>query len=260
MLKLGVHVSAAAGIYNSIDRAKNLGCSAMQIFARNPRKLRKTSLIEEDIRIFKKRAKKAEIKPVVIHIPYTLNLSASKYDFYKITIKEFILDLIEADKLGADFLVTHMGSYKGGIENRGVLRVGDALSVILKETKGIKTVVLLENTSGSGKWLGADFSHQRTVMEKLDWSDSIGICLDTAHAWAAGYKIDDAAGVENLLKDIDDKVGISRLKLIHLNDTREKLGSYRDKHFDIGEGNIGLEGFNIILNHPKLSFLREVRR
>jgi deoxyribonuclease-4 len=255
LLKLGVHVSIVGGIGSSIDRAKNLGCNTMQIFARNPRTLRRASLEARDIEIFKDKAKKSKINPIVVHIPYTLNLAAAKYSFYKITIREFVTDLIEADKLGADFLVTHMGSYKGGSESRGVTKVSKALDEIIKKTKGVTTKILLENTSGSGKWLGYDFSHQRTIFENLGWSQNLGICLDTAHAWAAGYKIDEAGGLEELLKDIEEKVGLARLEVIHLNDTREKLGSLRDKHYDIGQGCIGKKGFSLILNHPKLKHL-----
>ncbi|UCD15299.1 MAG: deoxyribonuclease IV [Candidatus Omnitrophota bacterium] len=252
MLKLGVQVSSAGKIYSSVDRAKKLGCNTMQIFARNPRMLRKTSLTERDIKIFKKKVKKEKISPVVIHIPYTLNLASVRFRFYKITIKEFIDDLIEADKLGADYLVTHMGSFKGGTERRGLLRIANALGKILEKAKGVRTKILLENTSGSGRWLGYKFSHQRVVLENIDWSGRVGVCLDTAHAWAAGYKINTKGGLEKLLAEIKEEVGLERLKVVHLNDTKEKLGSRNDRHYAIGAGSIGKKGFRLILKHPTL--------
>jgi deoxyribonuclease-4 len=255
LLKLGVHVSIAGKIYNSVERATEFGCNTMQIFSRNPRQWRKASLEEEEVETFKKKVKKAKINPVVIHIPYTLNLASSKHKFYKITIREFILDLLEADKLKADYLVTHIGSFKGGTEKGGLLRIVNALKKILKETKDVKTMVLLENTSGSGHWLGYNFSHLRFILEGLDWNERIGICLDTAHAWAAGYKIDDIKGVNSLVEEIDREVGIARLKVIHLNDTKEDLGSKHDRHYAIGEGKIGKKGFSAILNHSKLKDL-----
>jgi len=255
VIKLGVHVSTAGNIYKAVDRAVGFGCNTMQIFSRNPRRFRKEFLPADDIEIFKEKVRTEKISPVVVHIPYTLNLAATKYHFFKLTIKEFIVDLQEADKLGADYLVTHMGSYKGSIEARGVERVAKALDKILSETPGVKTQILLENTSGSGRWLGHDFFHQRTVFEQLKWPPRLGLCLDTAHAWAAGYKINDCGGVDALLNDIEEKVGLDRLYVVHLNDTREKLGSRRDKHFDIGKGCIGKKGFRAIVNHPRLKDL-----
>ena len=223
----------------------------MQIFARNPRQWRKTSLSAEDIRKFKKKVKERKISPVAIHIPYTLNLAAIRKSFYKITIGEFIADLLEADSLGVEYLVTHPGSHKGGSEASGLARVINALKKILKETKKVKTKILLENTAGSGSWLGYKFSHQKLIMESLNWSQRIGICLDTAHAWAAGYKIDNAVGVNSLIREIDREVGIKYLNLIHLNDTKEELDSRHDRHCNIGEGKITKRGFRALLNHPK---------
>ena len=252
MLKLGVHVSIAGKIYKSVDRAVELGCNTMQIFSRNPRQLRKTTLGEEEIELFKKRVKQAKISPVIVHIPYTLNLASTKHSFYKITIREFIIDLIEADKLGADYLVTHMGSYKGGTEEGGLLRIANALNKIIKETNDVKTEILLENTSGSGRWLGYKFSHHKFVLDRLNKPQRVALCLDTAHTWAAGYDIKNLKGLNNLLDEIDEEVGIDKLKVIHLNDTQEELGSLKDRHFNIGQGKIGRLGFSRIVNHPKL--------
>ncbi|MCP4652851.1 MAG: deoxyribonuclease IV [Candidatus Omnitrophica bacterium] len=260
MLNLGVHVSTAGKIYNSVNRAKKLGCNTMQIFTRNPRQWRKGHLSEEDIEEFKRRVKKEKIKPAVIHIPYTLNLASERVNFHKITIREFISDLTEAKKLGAEYLVTHPGSHKGSTQVQGLLKVAQALRTVLKETKGVKTKILLENTSGSGSWLGYTFSHLRNILEEIDFSSRVGICLDTAHAWAAGYEINNPKGLDVLLSEIDKEVGIKRVKVIHLNDTREKLGSCHDRHADIGKGYIGKKGFELIINHPcfkKTAFILE---
>lgn len=249
LLKLGVQASSAGKFYSSVDRAKKLECNTMQIFARNPRMFRKVSLDEENIKIFKQKVKKEKISPVVVHIPYTLNLASSWIKFYKLTIKDFIDDLVEADKLGADYLVTHMGSFKGGTERRGLLRIAHALEKILQETKGVKTNILMENTSGSGRWLGYKFSHFKEVFENIKWSKRVGVCLDTAHAWAAGYKINTQEGLDELINEIKNEVGLDRIKVIHLNDTLEKLGSKNDRHYDIGAGCIGKKGFELILRN-----------
>lgn len=252
MLKLGIHVSIAGKIYKSAERAADVGCNTMQIFSRNPRQLRNTSLDEEDIKIFRKKVKQAKIDPVVVHIPYTLNLASSKHSFYKITIREFIIDLLEVDKLGAKYLVTHMGSFKGGTEKGGLLRVANALNKILKETKGVKTKILLENTSGSGCWLGYKFSHHKFILERLNDPKRVGVCLDTAHTWAAGYNIRDLKGINAMLDEIKSEIGINKIKVVHLNDTKEDLNSLRDRHANIGQGQIGKNGFSRIINHPML--------
>tara|TARA_B100000315_G_scaffold254784_1_gene296566 strand:- start:307 stop:1170 length:864 start_codon:yes stop_codon:yes gene_type:complete len=252
LLRLGIHVSIAGKIYNSVGRAKELGCNTMQIFMRNPRQWRKSSLNDEDIALFKKEVLKEKIKPVVVHIPYTLNLASHKPSFYKITIREFITDVKECDRLGVQYLVTHMGSYKGSTEEAGLRRVANALKKILKETKDTKTMILLENTSGSGSWLGYKFSHHKFILDELKGDKRVGVCLDTAHCWAAGYKIDDKEGVDSLLSEVDETAGIDRLKVIHLNDTQEPLGSLKDRHFAIGEGSIGRRGFKCILTHNSL--------
>ncbi|MCF7870207.1 MAG: deoxyribonuclease IV [Candidatus Omnitrophica bacterium] len=252
IIKLGVHVSAAGKIYKSIERAEKLGCNTMQIFARNPRQWRRKSLSPEDIEIFRKKREKSKIDPVVVHAPYLLNLASGKESFHKITIREFSKDLAEADKLGVDYLVTHMGSYKKSTEKAGLLRIVEALNLILKNTKGLKTQVLIENTAGSGSRLGYKFSHFKFIFDRIKMQNRLGVCLDTAHAWAAGYQINKKKNLQGLISEIGQEVEMDKLKVVHLNDTQVELGSRLDRHFHIGEGNIGKDGFRLILNHFKL--------
>ena len=249
---LGVHVSIAGHISLAVDRAKKLKINTMQIFARSPRQWRHSHLTEEDVTLFKNKIKETKISPVVVHIPYTLNLATAKDKFHKITIDEFIEDLKEADLLGADYLITHMGSYKGTTKEEGLSRIINALDIILDKTKDGKTKVLLENTAGSGSWLGASFSDHRFILEKLNWTKRVGVCLDTAHAWAAGFKINGPEGVEELIAHIDKEVGLCRLGVIHLNDTEVELGSKHDRHCEIGKGKIGKKGFKALMSYPKI--------
>lgn len=252
MLKLGVQVSGAGKIYESLDRALQLGCNTMQVFARNPRKFRRGFLSKEDIALFCEKRKESDISPVVVHSPYTLNIATAKKFLYWITVKEFILDMVEIDKMGADFFVTHTGCYKGMTEEQGLKKVVKALKRILKKTPEVKTSILLENTAGSGTWLGYTFAHHRYILQELDFDPRLGLCLDTAHAWCAGYPINTVQGVQQLVEEIDRQVGIERLKVIHLNDTQDELGSKKDRHVDIGKGFIGEEGFAALVNHPAL--------
>lgn len=252
MRRVGLQVSSAGKIYYAIDRAVQLGCDTMQIFSRNPRKFRKGALTKQDISIFRDKIKDTEISPLVVHSPYTLNLATCKNFLHWITTKEFILDMMELDRMGVDYFVTHAGCYKGATEEEGLKRVIRVLKKVLRKTKGTKVRILIENTAGSGTWLGAKFSHFRRILEALDFSDRIGVCLDTAHAWCAGYPLNTKEGLNDLLGEIDREAGIGRLCLIHLNDTRDELGSRKDRHAHLGEGRIGEEGISLLINHPLL--------
>lgn len=253
MLKLGVQVSSAGKIYYSVDRALHLGCNTMQIFTRNPRQFRRGTLTKEDINIFRKKRKDADLFPLIVHTPYTLNLATPKKFLHWITVKEFIQDLLEVDKLEADYIVTHTGCYKGTTEEKGLRIAVKALRKILKKTEGIKTKILLENTAGSGTWLGYKFSHYNFILRELNFSERVGVCIDTAHAWCAGYPINTQEGIKDFLDEIEREVGVKRVYVIHLNDTHEEFGSKKDRHFHIGEGGIGEKGFSLIVNHPLLT-------
>jgi deoxyribonuclease-4 len=171
---------------------------------------------------------------------------------YQGSIHAYIEDIQEADKLGVDYIVTHMGSHKETSEEAGLKRLIAALNKILEETKGSKVNILLENTSGSGSWLGYKFEHQKKIVEGLKDKKRVGLCLDTAHAYLAGYDIATKEGLGEMLDEIDGLVGIKLIKLIHLNDAYGELASHHDRHDHIGKGSIGLEGMKRIIRHPKL--------
>lgn len=252
---LGVQVSTQGSIYEALNRAKTLGCNTMQIFARNPQQWRRAALEPSDVVEFNRLQREYQIKPLFIHIPYLLNLASPNPKLYEGSIEAYIEDMFEAKALNADYIVTHMGSHKQTSEEEGLKRFIQALNRILKKTADINVGILLENTAGSGSWLGYKFSHQKKVLQGVENKERLGLCLDTAHAYSAGYDISDKDGLESLIKEIDDCVGVGRLKLIHLNDTKDKLHSHRDKHEHIGKGNIGLAGMKNIINYP---FLREL--
>lgn len=224
----------------------------MQIFIRNPRKFRRGSLKKDEISLFNAKLAKSDIHPLIIHASYTLNLATPKKFLHWITAKEFIADLIEAEKINADYFVIHVGCHKGTTEEKGLKRVVKALKKVLKETVHLKINILLENTAGMGTSLGHTFSHYRSIWQALGAPQRLGICLDTAHAFSAGYKISEPQGVEHLLADIDAAVGLDKVKVIHLNDTADECGSHKDRHVNIGEGNIKEEGFSALINHPAL--------
>jgi len=249
---LGAHVSIAGKIYDSLERTKLLGCNAMQIFSRNPRQWRELKLSKVDVKEFKKRRKAYGIDYVVVHIPYLINL-ASPYDvLYKISIRAYIEDLNETQALGAEFLVTHMGSHAKTSEEEGIERFANALNEIFDKTKGNKVKLLLENTSGSGSWLGYTFQHHKMIFDRVKLRDRLGVCLDTAHAFAAGYDLRKQEGLVKLLVDIDTLIGLDKVKVVHLNDSKKDFDSHLDQHDHIGAGKIGLRGMQGVVRSKQL--------
>lgn len=249
---LGAHVSGAGKIYQALDIAHDLGCDTMQIFSRSPQSWRRGSQIApEDIKEFIVRRKKYKINPVFIHISYLINLASPDVGLYKSSIRAYIEDMQEAEKLGADYIVTHMGSHKETSEDAGIKRLVEALNQILEKTQGSKVGILLENTSGSGSWLGYRFYHQHKVLKGLKEKSRVGLCLDTAHAYLAGYNLAAKDGLDKMIAEIDQLVGIKLIKLIHLNDAAGELGCYHDRHDHIGKGHIGLSGMTRIINQVK---------
>ncbi|MDD5108498.1 MAG: deoxyribonuclease IV [Candidatus Omnitrophica bacterium] len=250
---LGVHVSGADKIYQTLDIAHSLGCDTMQIFSRSPQSWRNGSQIApEDIKEFIARRKKYKIDPVFIHISYLINLASPDVRLYHGSIQAYIEDIQEADKLGADYIVTHMGSHKETTEDAGIKRLVEALNKIIEKTKDSKVGILLENTSGSGSWLGYRFYHQHKIIKGIKEKSRVGLCLDTAHAYLAGYNLKTKAGFEKMIDEIDEMVGAKLIKLIHLNDAAGELGCHHDRHDHIGLGHIGLAGMKRIINHSKL--------
>lgn len=250
-MRLGVHVSIEGGLCEALKRAKALRCTTMQIFSRSPRNWRGLSFSSSDIREFKAKRACLKISPLIVHIPYLVNLSSPEERIYKMSIAAFIQDIKTADQIGADYFVTHLGSHKGRGEAYGIKRFSEGLNKVLEKTRP-KLIVLLEATAGSGDGLGYKFEHLRDIIKGIRMKNKVGVCLDTAHIFAAGYDISTKDGLNTTLQKFDEIVGLNRLKLIHLNDSKASLGLRVDRHDHIGKGKIGLAGIRRILRHPKL--------
>lgn len=251
MRRIGVHVSIAGRIWESLERAKALGCNTMQIFSRNPRGWQAAEFEQPDIEIFKKLKVKYDITPVVVHAPYIINLASPDNSLYKKSIIAYIEDVARADMLGAEYFVTHLGSHVNTGEDKGIKRFYEALDEIIDKADP-KVMILLENTAGSGSWIGYDFEHLKRIIENIRADKKVGICLDTAHTFEAGYDIKSKSGLEKTLKSIDKLIGLNRIKVVHFNDSISLMGSNVDRHQHIGKGRIGLEAMKRIINHPAL--------
>lgn len=251
-MRLGVHVSISGHIYESVWRAEALGCNTMQIFSRDPRCWRKGKLELKDTEEFRRRREKSGIKPVFAHIPYLINLASPYPVLYKNSIKACVEDINEAQLLGIEFIVIHPGSHKKSGEKKGLRRVTYGLNKILERTRKASVSILLENTSGSGSWLGYKFEHHRKIIDGVEQKNRIGLCFDTCHGYCAGYDLATLEGFGDTFNKLEKIIGLKNLKLIHLNDCKDKLSSKRDRHEHIGKGEIGLEGFRRLLNDSRL--------
>ncbi len=248
-MRIGFHVSISGGFALSVERAHELGCTCMQIFIRNPRGWTVNPLEKDDVAEFKKLRETLDIGPVFVHTNYLINLASSKPDLYERSIEQFVIDLERTEHLGAEYLVTHLGSASGQSEEWMIERVAAALNMAMKLHKP-KAAILLENTAGEKGDVGYTLEQVQEVITRLSNSENIGLCYDTCHGFAAGYDIRTKEGVNGLADKIAATVGLTRLKGMHLNDCLKELNSRVDRHWHIGEGTIGLEGFKLLLNHP----------
>jgi len=247
-VRLGFHVSISGGFSLAVQRAHELGCTTMQIFSRNPRGWTVKPLDKEDIAEFKRLREQYDIKPVFVHTNYLINLASSKPDLYERSIEQFVIDLERTEHLGAEYLVTHLGSASGQETGWMIDRVADALNMAMK-LHTPQAMILLENTAGEKGDVGYTFEQVNEVISRLSNAAKIGICYDTCHGFAAGYDIRTKKGVDAIAEKIDSTVGLGRLKGMHLNDCLRDFDSHVDRHWHIGEGKIGEDGFKALLNH-----------
>lgn len=248
-MRLGVHVRIGGGLLKSLERAEELGCQAVQLFSGNPNAWARKPLDLEIAAGFAAKAAALDIHPIVLHTPYLLNL-ASPDDVIWTKSRDALADAVgRAPAMGASIIVTHIGSRRGEGYEAGVRRIAQATKFALEAAP--EPVIALEMGSGSGDSIGSRFEQMADIMRELgDEGDRVGVCLDTAHLWGAGYDISTAEGVEAVFDLLKQNVGFEKLKIIHLNDTEMALDSRRDRHFHIGKGQIGLEGFRAIINYP----------
>ena len=248
-MRFGFHVSISGGFSLAVQRAYEIGCTTMQIFSRNPRGWAVKPLDPDDIAEFKRLREQWDIGPVFVHTNYLINLASPKPDLYERSIEQFVIDLERTEHLGAEYLVTHLGSASGQEPAWMIDRVAAALNMAMR-LHTPKATILLENTAGEKGDVGYELGQVQAVLALLKDSARVGMCYDTCHGFAAGYDIRTKKGVDALAAEIKSTVGLERLKGIHLNDCLRDFGSRVDRHWHIGEGKIGDNGFKAFLSHP----------
>jgi deoxyribonuclease-4 len=248
MVSVGVHVSIAGSIAKSVERAEKIGCNTFQIFSRNPRGWGFKELDQGETAMFRENVRKSGLFPPVDHMPYLPNLATGKSEIYKKSITTLSAELERCGMLGIPYLVTHLGHHSGEGVATGRKRVIVAINQSLSETEN-GVMLLLENTAGEKNAVGSRFEDIGMVLEGIDQPGRAGVCLDTCHAFAAGYDIRTENGIDATIRNIDETISLERCRLVHLNDSKGDLGSGLDRHEHIGMGFIGEKGFRRMLSH-----------
>ncbi len=249
--RLGVHTSIAGGIHLSLERARELGCSTMQIFSHNPRQWITSDIPQDSIEKFRQLRNDYDINPVFIHSSYLINLAALDKSLLEQSGRLLAREMDLADSLGADYVVLHTGSASQDKEDIARRRAVQALGRVSKEKKW-KAKLLLENTAGEKGDISSRIRDLADIADGVDKGLIGGLCIDTCHAFAAGYNLSDKDGLEEFVEDVKTYAGIDAVKLIHFNDSKKDCNSRVDRHEHIGEGRIGIEGLKRFLNHPAL--------
>ncbi len=243
-------MSISDGLHLSFYRGGEIGCRTMQIFTKNATRWKEREVTDEEVELFRKAREETGIDPVVAHDSYLINMASPEEALRKKSINAFIGELTRAERLELSHLVAHPGSHGGMGEDEGIKKFSESLNVALKETEGYRVKVALETTAGQGASLGHRFEQMARILDLLEEGDRCAVCLDTAHIFAAGYDIRGEEGLESTLQEFDRVIGLERLEVVHMNDSKKELSSRVDRHEHIGEGFLGLETFRRILHHP----------
>ncbi len=251
-MRLGFHMPLSGSVNKQLNRASDLGMETVQIFTGNPTSWKPGKIDHKAGNKFSAKQTEVGISPLVFHTPYLINMASPKEDVRE---KSFILlknSLEKAKTYNSPYVVTHVGSHVGQGVDRGIKLVCEILEQLM-EVWPSGVTLLLENTSGAGATLGRDFSELGRIIADMSYPDQLGCCFDTAHAWGAGFDISGQKGVDYTLTKLEESLGIEMVKVCHANDTSVEIGSTKDRHDHIGEGNIGESGFSALLNHYKFN-------
>jgi deoxyribonuclease IV len=247
---IGAHVSTGGGLPKAIERAEEMRCESIQIFNQSPRMWRPTRYSEQDFSAFREAQKQSRVEVVAIHMIYLINPAAKDPEMRKKSLDSLTHALRVGDEIGAMGVVVHPGALKddtrGNAKKRSVELIKEALA------RSDRCPIIYENTAGSPQLLGRDFDETAELIDKTGGPKRLGLCVDSCHLYATGYDIATSEGMKEMVDEIEAKVGIKQLKLLHVNDATDPLGSNRDRHAPIGKGTIGRKGLRAFLGEPRI--------
>jgi deoxyribonuclease-4 len=253
-------MSIAGGIDKALRRGKEIGCDVIQIFTKNANQWRAKPLVPDAIEAFHQARNETGINPIAAHDSYLINLASPDEELYKRSLEALWEEMGRAEVLGIPYLVMHPGSHRGSGVEEGLYRIARGINLLHYRGQdmpdmAIAVQILLETTAGQGNTLGDRFEHFARIIEMVEEDARVGICLDTCHCFAAGYNISIPEGYEVTMEEFDRIIGLDRLKLIHLNDSKGAVGTRVDRHAQIGQGHLGMEPFRLLLQDNRLAHL-----
>lgn len=249
-LLLGAHMSIAGGLQKAIERGASINCTTIQIFTKSNRQWRAKPITPENAQLFKQKAKEFNIEPIVAHATYLINIGSPNDEVRNKSIEALAIELDRCHQLNIPYLILHPGSCGKITEQQCLDRVINALDSIFKQAKN-NTMILLETMAGQGSSICYTFEHLAYIINNSKHKKKLGICFDTCHTFVAGYDFRDKKSYESMWEQLDKIVGLEKLKVIHLNDSKKELGSRVDRHEEIGQGKLGLEPFRLLFNDPR---------
>jgi len=248
---LGAHVSVSGGIEKAFERGEAIGCDAVQIFSKNQRQWKAPPLEEQTAEKFKTTRANSSVKEVVIHDSYLINLAHPEKEPLLKSINAMLDEIQRAEMLGVRYLVFHPGSHLGRGLKIGIDTIAGSLNYIFDHTDSENVILLLETTAGQGTNIGFRFEHLSEIMENVKQQNRLGVCFDTAHTFESGYDFRTQEGYTRVFDKFEDVIGLDRLKVFHLNDSKTDLASRVDRHENIGSGFIGLNAFDYLVNDKR---------
>lgn len=253
---LGAHMSIAGGVEKAILRGEKIGCRTIQMFTKSTNQWKAKSLSKKEIETFKNLYKKSSINPICAHTSYLINLSSPEKDMYQKSVQSIQMEIDRCRLLNIPYLILHPGSTKGKDVSFGIKRVSDALNKVYSRKSECNVMICIETTAGQGNNIGYRFEHIKEIIERTHIQT--GVCLDTSHIFAAGYDIRNKKTYTQTLNEFDKIIGIDKLKVIHLNDSKKELGSRKDRHEHIGKGFIGPQAFRLLMNDKRLKKIPKI--
>jgi deoxyribonuclease-4 len=245
---LGAHMSISGGCHNALLEAHAHGCASVQLFTKNANQWKTRDLTDEDVRVFRRTLRQTRLRFPTAHDSYLINLASPDESLYRRSVEAFVDEVQRAEQLGLRYLVMHPGAHMDSGEETGLQRVAAVLDEVHARCLGFRVRVLLETTAGQGTTLGYRFEHLARILTLTAEPQRLGVCLDTCHVFAAGYPLAPRKEYQATLRAFDRVVGLKWLRVFHVNDSVKPLGSRVDRHAHIGQGELGLEAFRLLLN------------
>jgi deoxyribonuclease-4 len=246
---IGGHVSSAGGLEKAIDRAEELGCETMQIFNQSPRTWRPTNYGTDDFAAFRERFARSPVESIFIHAVYLINVASDDVEVRRKSLTSLTHALTVGDAIRADGVIVHPGSGKGAAAEQTMKLIGDAFRRALDSSE--RCCLLLEDTAGAGGTVGRSFDELAEAIDRAGACARLGVCLDSCHLLASGHEIREPEALAEVIDEYDEKVGLERLRCLHLNDSKTPIGSNRDRHANLGEGELGADGIRVFLGEPR---------